>query len=453
VKIYITTLSHIILLATASFLFPNFNAAGATNQVNKSGAFFADVDTGRNLSPNQIYPRGRIFPFMGYSGKNAEDAAHGFTVGGPHYGTQSGQKKKLSSAKDAGLPFVYGIGLEGGFTHKPPLKYEESKLRKEIQRQVLEVADDPGVVWWYVRPEEIRCWRRNELEYLKIVTETIRASDPYKRPIWMYEPNNRTAESLKKTGQYLDIIGKGTYVNLAGFRNDRIWVRWSLEQEVEAAEALKLADGRTRTPIVMPELCRDPDNPAQDSLISTWIRHDIYLGLLSGAKGVAIWSLFPRGGVRRTFRIHYNAYAAVATELTGPKKLGEVFLFGKHRKYLTVKYLEGPKTVKLFTGPRNKLEAGTLSKEEQKNYTHIYPSITRSEIVFQGRHYLFLCNSSQKPITCSISSFPEEKLEIRDIFNNTSLQLSAETLECTLPPWNVYAIEILPVSKNHNSTL
>ncbi len=83
-------------------------------------------------------------------------------------------------------------------------------------------------------------------------------------------------------------------------------------------------------------------------MIPTRTRHDIYPGLISGAKGVAIWSLFPRGEVRRTFRIHYNAYATVAKEITGPKNPGQVFLFGEDHKDLTVSHISGVPKGKLF---------------------------------------------------------------------------------------------------------
>ena len=60
------------------------------------------------------------------------------------------------------------------------------------------------------------------MAYLRTMTDTIRALDPEKRPIWMYEPNYRDANSLLQTGRYQYIIGKGFYVNLAGFRDRRV---------------------------------------------------------------------------------------------------------------------------------------------------------------------------------------------------------------------------------------
>ena len=69
-----------------------------------------------------------------------------------------------------------------------------------------------------------------------------------------------------------------------GRKRDRALVRWSVEQEIEA---LKAAGRTDAIPLVMPELCRDPE-PNEDTEIRAWVRHDVYLGLASGAKGVLI---------------------------------------------------------------------------------------------------------------------------------------------------------------------
>jgi len=257
------------------------------------------------------------------------------------------------------------------------------------------VADRKSICWWYLGPEEIRYWYRNEMAYLKAATEAIRAADPLQRPIWMYEPNFRSAASLVKTGQYLDVIGKGAYVNLAGYQDNRIWVRWSVEQEVAAIAKLAEAnDSRTRIPLIMPELCRDPADPARDHLIPRWVRHDVYLGLMSGAKGVAIWSLFRRADVRRTWQIWYDAYGHVATDLTGPLQLGQVFLFGKPANQFPVRTVAGPKEVELTKSASKKLEVGTTSDSEKQKERVMYPSMSVSEYQYNGATFLFLCNSS-----------------------------------------------------------
>ncbi|MGB0774376.1 MAG: hypothetical protein ACPGUY_00930, partial [Akkermansiaceae bacterium] len=45
--------------------------------------------TNQQVAANQqVYPQGKAFPFMGYSGVPARDAVFGFSVAGPSYGKQ-----------------------------------------------------------------------------------------------------------------------------------------------------------------------------------------------------------------------------------------------------------------------------------------------------------------------------------------------------------------------------
>ena len=405
--------------------------------------FFSPVDSGMELPADKIYPEGRIMPFMGYSGKNETDAKNGFTVGGHHYGALSKQPEKLANAKAAGLPYIYGVGLEGSFHKKEnPIKFTEESLKAEIKKQVLAVADDPFVLWWYVKPEELRMWRKNEKEYLRIVTETIRETDPEKRPVWMYDPNHRNSDGLKATGAFLDIIGKGCYVNLAGYEADRSWVRWTIDQETTACRELEKQDSKKRTPILMPQLSQDPFDPEDDKMIATWVRHDIYLGLMSGAKGVAIWSLFKRRGVKRTHHIFYEAYATVAQELKGPDGLGEVFLFGEDKNDLTITQTLGPKTIELFTGPRNKLEDGTISEAEKKKHTFNYPALATREISFAGKRYLFLCNSTRENLACEISGFPGAGIKLEEHFSKKPHEIENQKISLDFKPWEARCILI-----------
>lgn len=172
-----------------------------------------------------------------------------------------------------------------------------------------------------------------------------------------------------------------------------MWIRWSVEQEVKAAEALEKKDGHRRGVLVMPELCADPKNPEDDKLIPTWTRHDVYLGLISGARGVAIWSLFPRPAVRRTWQSWYDSYAALARELGTTHQLGAVFLEGKPSTSITVRQTQGPNDVSLFLGDRTKLETGTTTEDERAKATTTYPSLASSILEHQGATYVFLCNS------------------------------------------------------------
>ena len=422
------------------------NSVGcSTAQVNSNAQedFFAYVDTGKDLPEDKIYPQGRIFPYMGYSGKHEEDAANGFTAAGHHYGLMTQQKDKLAAAKEAGLPYLFGVGMQGRFVHDPPLQFTEEQLKDTVRQQVLEVVDDPYVLWWYLLPEEMRFWRAEEMDYMRIATETIREHDPHGRPIIMYEPNNRTTKSLVKTGAYQDIIAKGCYVNAVGHQDSRIWIRWSMEQEMVACEQLEKQDGRLRTPLMMPQMSRDQEDPALDSMVRAWARHDVYLGMMTGAKGVLIWSLFPRQQLMRSHKIHYDAFSEAGMELTRELNLGKVFLFGEEKADLTVQQTEGIREVELYIGPKNKIEENTTSDEERERYLKAYPALTTREISYAGRRYLFLCNSSTEPMVCEVEGLPRYA-KVERLFVGKGEESSGVPLCVRLAPWEVECLRLSP---------
>ncbi|MGB1258591.1 MAG: hypothetical protein ACPG6P_00940 [Akkermansiaceae bacterium] len=371
--------------------------------------------TNQQVAANQqVYPQGKAFPFMGYSGVPARDAVFGFSVAGPSYGKQ---EAPLRHAQEAGLPYPYLISIKMDFLSKKPLRLSEKEIHDQITKQVKAVVDNQSICWWYLGPEELRHWRKNEMDYLRIATAAIRAADPHNRPIWMYEPNHRNAASLTETGKYQDIIGKGFYCNLAGFQNSRVWIKWSMQQQTEAAAALEKADGRKRTPLVMPELCADPKDPAHDHLIPKWTRHDVYLGLMCGGKGVAIWSLFPRREVSRTWQLWYDSYAHLANELTGSRKLGQVFLHGKKTNKYPLSILSGPKEIAMVKGSKNNLESRTSSEDEMKEKALKFPALTVSEYHYEGSTYVFICNSSSSDTIKFQSTKYAKDAIVREMFS------------------------------------
>lgn len=387
------------------------------NQPQEKAVESSTSDAETAVVQQSVYPQGDIFPFMGYSGIPAREKGFGYSVAGPSYGNQ---KPALEKAARAGLLYPYHIGMKMNFHAKKPNKPKsvcEKEIREEITRQVKAVAGNPNICWWYIGPEELRPWRKNEMDYLRITTEAIRAADPQNRPIWMYEPNHRTAESLAITGKYQDIIGKGFYCNLAGFQNSRIWIKWSMLQQTHAIELLEKKDGRNRIPLVMPELCQDPPNAADDHLIPTWARHDVYLGLMCGGKGVAIWSIFPRPAVKRTWQLWYDSYAHLANELTGSMNLGLVFIHGEKTNKFPIRILSGPREIPMIKGSKNDLETNTTSDKEKLAKAIKLPALTVAEYQYQDSTYVFLCNSSSKEtIKFQSKAYPKSS-QVTELFS------------------------------------
>ena len=406
--------------------------------------FFAPVpDHAKNLPADQIHPRGRVFPFWGYSGTFGREKKSGFTLGGQHYGDYDRQLKALAEARAAGLRYMFSVGLPGKFTDgsltAPPETWGDA-----IAVQIRPLSNDTSIAAWTLHPEELRMWRKNEKDYLRVVTETIRANDALHRPIFMYEPNNRMADGLVISAEYLDYVSRGAYVQGCGFQNERVWVRWVIAQEVEASRRLKEKDGRDRPAWFMAQLSDDPPNPADDALIPAWVRHDVYAALISGARGVGIWSLWSRrASVKRTYETWYPAYAKVAGELTGPTGLGQVFLFGEERADLKIRHLNGPEQVTLWTGPRNQMEANTTAESERQRNQHVFPAVASCERAWQDRRYIFLCNSSPEPVEVELSGWPADGCEIINAFSGQAVPFQP-SLRLPLPPWGVEAFIFCP---------
>lgn len=375
------------------------------------GDFYAPVtDHGAGLAATGLYPRGQRMAFMGYSGKPERDLARGFTGAGPVY---TEEPEYLERAFKNGWPVVAHVGHGHTFEDASPRKYavDESSLAAAVGAQVRALAGHKEIVWWAVLPEELRPWRGDEMRYLAVVSSAIRANDPLGRPLYHYNPNDREARWLEPVARQVDILGKGAYVNSSGFKRDRAWVARGLREMTAAIRA----SGRPGVvPLVMPELCADPD-PAEDVEIRAWARHDVYLGLVSGAKGVLIWSLFKRPEVARTWQRWYDAYAETAVELNGAHGLARVFLFGESRRDLSVRWESGA--------------------SEDK---------TSVELAYGTSRWLFAVNSAGVPAAFSVSGIPTAS-RATDAFNGKSLDFKpGMPLRVKLPAYGVAALRFDP---------
>jgi len=390
------TLSVVVLLLAVAFA----AAAPSTDEF-----FRAVPDSARNYAANRVYPQGRIFPFSLYSvgggGPNevgqklpeeevqaalARVKADGFTMIGPQYELND---RILDDAEKHGLNALYTISGRGLLDMKASQRVSTAEIQQCIREQVEAARDYPQVTWWYVTPEELRYWRKGEIEYLEIACETIRETDPQRRPVWMYDPGHRNAGGLSHTARHLDILGKGLYTNYSGHRHSRIWVRWSIEQEKQGIEAV----GREVIPIAVPEMFRQPPGEELD-LIPAWVRHDVYLALITGAKGVVVFSMRQRPNFP-AHEAYYQAYAQTAKEICGEQGLGQVFLFGEWRDDVSLQIFEGLRWLEL-----------KIKKQMLR-----YPAVSFADIAYGSSRYL-----AEQPVSVRVRGLPLEEVLAYNVF-------------------------------------
>ncbi len=356
------------------------------------------------LSDDQLYPQGRLFLFSFYSvgGAPTKDRKpellaeeklnerfarykkEGFTIIGPQYELN---QRSLDDAQKHGFKVIYSVGLKVKFT-KEVVTVSKEEIAQTIREQVKAVADHPAIVAWDLRPEELRPWKKQEMEYLETASRAIRESDPHHRPIYQYAPGHANAKRLAAIVPSLDMIGKGFYTNYSGMKNSRIWGRWTMEQE---QEAIRTANPKA-IPLAILEMFQQPA-PEEVALVPVWARHDAYLGLISGAKGIIIFSLRQRVGFD-AIEAYYQAYAQVGRELLGPQKLGDVFLFGEKREDLQLKITEGPAEVEMV------FPTGGVKEPIR------YPSVTFLNTAYGEARYLFMVNSANEAVTLEVQGLP-----------------------------------------------
>ena len=375
------------------------------------------------------YPWGDQFWFSFYSTIGADSAyavEHGASGIGPYYGGLAGQVAPLAEANELGVNFIYKVilpSMEGFSPQKadsgefvwPP----DAIIEAETIQVVNDVKGNLDIVMWDLVPEELRHWRASELNYLQLVADTIRQTDPFDRPVMMYEPNHRTVANLSLTVPYQDICAKGTYVQTISsgdFQHHRIWARWSMEQELAAIAAANT----NAVPWVMLWMAWDADE-GEEYLIEDWCRHDAYMGLIMGGKGISIWSGYrPRAGFENDFQAYFDGYLTVATDLNLERNLAPVFLYGTESTGVTHNVTSGPSSLELD------YPAGTINT---------YPPVTYTMREFLGQQYLFMVNSATQSVTLTFSGVPNAPRT--DLFQGSGYPASGGSFSITLDPYEV----------------
>ncbi len=225
----------------------------------------------------------------------------------------------IESCVENNIPIVVSIDLRNMVNFLTTFNFvnvNKTEVENEVVIQVKKVlALNPVIFAWYILPEELRPWRTNEMNFLNIVTSTIRQFD--KNPIISYSPNNRDEWMLKTMGENgLDYIGKQAYILFERNENRRIIID-AMKSSTDALDILNSENKLNENHIlgIYLQLAMDPKLPSDDYLIPTLAKHDIFLSVANGAKFIMVWSLFKRVSVYRTYDLQYKAYADAINEI------------------------------------------------------------------------------------------------------------------------------------------
>jgi hypothetical protein len=383
-----------------------------------------------------LYPPGDAFCFSFYSTSPADSRyalTNGATAIGPFYGDQA---VALANAVRWNTKILYKVqppcmaGIRTPDFDKPGFVWpSDATISNEVAAIVNEVKTSPHIAMWDIAPEELRSWKPEQLHYLKLVAAVIHANDPLQRPAYMYECNNRGAGSLATALACEDVCVKGNYVNAIDdgvFTHHRIWARWSMDQELGA-----VARGNpSAAPWIVLWMAGDPA-PADFDLIPAWCRHDAYLGLIMGGKGVFVWSAARKraGFSERGFQAYFDGYLSVARDLNGPLNLAPVFLFGKKNPATAMTITAGPKQLELI----------------YQKTTNSYPPVSYLSTSLAGTNYLFMVNSAEEPVTATFSGLPAANRE--DLFAGGSAPTLGGSFSITMPALGVKAFQFAGENK------
>lgn len=390
----------------------------------------------QELPAQGIFPQGRIMHIGGYSpvsrpvkqlggGVPLELAKQsGFTVVGPYYGSFAGSQATVQRAAALGLhiaaqleppPALHfskeeahdALNLRGARMAALP----ESELRAWVQEDMNNFLKDPelnrAVSCWAIAPEELRHWRKSELQYEQAYLKAVHDFDPLHRPVFMYEPNNRDTSALLKTGPGQGFVLEGAYVHSIGWDVQRaLRINWALDQMTGAAAK----DGRVVVPGL--ELSQDmPGFSAKDleadpvarTRLRRLLRHDVYLALARGAQGFQVWSLFHSRKNLTTYLELVQGYGAVFRELTAPPtNLQEVILFGERRTDVSLVHCKGPEFI--AAPPK----AGALAAVEGKINVQSarWPAVRLANLALGRQRVLILVNSAADEVQLRLTGLP-----------------------------------------------
>lgn len=345
---------------------------------------------------------GKDFPIGQYTvegpGAIQRVAADGFNLIHSYgFGTDPGTTVDdyLQAAQDAGVKVVLSIG-------------DGQWIPAVTPQNIQHFSQYESLGWWYNSPEEIRYWVPAEFDAFKQRTATIRANDPLDRPIFTYLQNGYTAAGLSNYTPYLDGIGAGAYANYV--QKPRPWVRWAIEQEVQAIAANGNPAGQF--PIGVLLMFPWPDGP---TMTGADAYHDTYLSIVSGAKAIMVYGDWYRNDVDPAI---YQNYSKAAKELNGATRLGEAFIFG------TV--FDGALKANITSGPLKSQQFTDVLLDETQGNVIQYDSISQRVMAHNDHIYLSAVNSATSPVGATFAGVraSDNQSHVDVLFENRTVTMN-----------------------------
>lgn len=304
--------------------------------------------TPRLVENEQVIPFGFYSVGAGVDGMSVERctsllnemAQSGVTFLGPYYpGKDMHVRDDCShAAAKLGMSIVhyFAIYKEGStpLLHGDIIKNVLSigVIKKQIRDDIKRISSDKllrkSVAWWGIYPEELRFWKKEETHYMSEYIGAIRSAEHEfrmdARPIMMYEPTHRKADDLIKMGKYLNIQAMGLYT-------DGLFDEKRIEKITKGGYELWSASKKQSVvPIAVLNLDRDFPSTMSVDKVDRIIRNNVFLSLISGARGCLIWSWFARKGLTKHDRdIQVRSYLKVANEINKNKLISSVLRHGE----------------------------------------------------------------------------------------------------------------------------
>ncbi len=287
-----------------------------------------------------------------------------------------------TQAESHGLAVMMQLGV---------LVPSEPDVPLPIPADIQALAVHDNIAMWSIVPEEISWYppgpSNTQFAQLKQWADNIHANDPKNRPVTHYLASNYATIDLAPYTPFIDAIGAGAYADHGS--KPRPWIRWRIEQEVNAINNTGNRPGVF--PVAVLQMFASEGFPGETQMQAADGYHDAYLSLVSGAKSVMIFT----GGRKNEVPGLYDRYGDFAQEINGPDRLGDVFLKGIDLgAFSKVKptVISGPTKSEAFT---------TNFAWPPSGPTVQYDSISYRVMTHNEQLYVSAVNSTEEAVTAS----------------------------------------------------